>query len=242
MCAQLGMTMMAGDSPQAKGRVELKNGVHEDRFIKKMRRKGIASYAAANAYLKEYLLAMNQRFGRTPASPRNYHRATPSLAELHAAFRLETKRSISNDWVVRYHGRYLQLSPSSRRYAPRQGAVLVYESEDGKLEVHYRGEPIAHQEISAPVRPENPPAALHVPYSRPLYPHGPEHPYKRHADRQIKRQRLRQLKQAVAARAVAEACAAPHPAAGTPAPGPAPAPPKDTPFSPQPTEKRELFK
>jgi hypothetical protein len=104
--------------------------------------------------------------------------------------------------VVRYHGRYLQLSPSSRRYAPRQGAVLVYESEDGKLEVHYRGEPIAHQEIAAPVRPENPRAAMHVPYSRPRYRHGPEHPYKRHADRQIKRQRLRQLKQAVAARAV----------------------------------------
>src|SRR5260370_684338 len=161
--------------------------------------------------------------------------STPSLAELHAAFRLGTKRSLSNHWVVRDHGRYLQLSPSSRRSAPRQGAVLVYESEDGKLEVHYRGEPIAHQEIAVPVRPENPRAAMHVPYSRPRYRHGPEHPYKRHADRQIKRQRLRQLKQAVAARAVAEGLAAPHPAAGSPAPGAAPTPPTDTPFSPQPT-------
>jgi transposase len=240
MCAQLGITILAAHSPQAKGRVERKNGVHQDRFIKKMRRKGIASYAAANAYLEEYLLALNQRFGRTPANPRNYHRATPSLAELQAAFRLETKRSISNDWVVRYHGRYLQLSPSSRRYAPRQEAVLVYESEDGKLEVHYRGEPIAHQEIAAPVRREKPRAATHMPYSRPRYRHGPEHPYKRHADRQIKRRRLRQLKQAVAARAVAGACAAPDRAAVPAAPGSAPAPATDTPSAPQRTEKGDI--
>ena len=240
MCAQLGITIMAAHSPQAKGRVERKNGVHQDRFIKKMRRKGIASYAAANAYLEEYLLALNQRFGRTPASPRNYHRATPSLAELQAAFRLETKRSLSNDWVVRYHGRYLQLSPSSRRYAPRQEAVLVYESEDGKLEVHYRGEPIAHQEIAAPARREKPRAAMHVPYSRPRYRPGSEHPYKRHAAKQIKRQRLRQLKQAVAARAVAGACAAPDRAAVPAAPGSAPAPATDTPLAPQRSEKGDI--
>jgi hypothetical protein len=231
---------MAAHSPQAKGRVERKNGVHQDRFIKKMRRKGIASYAAANVYLEEYLLALNQRFGRTPTSPRNYHRATPSLAELHAAFRLETKRSLSNDWVVRYHGRYLQLSPSSRRYAPRQEAVLVYESEDGKLEVHYRGEPIAHQEIAAPARREKPRAAMHVPYSRPRYRPGSEHPYKRHAAKQIKRQRLRQLKQAVAARAVAGACAAPDRAAVPAAPGSAPAPATDTPLAPQRSEKGDI--
>jgi hypothetical protein len=103
--------------------------------------------------------------------------------------------------------------------------VLVHESEAGELQVHYRGERIAHQEIPAPAR-QKPPARspIHVPYSRPRYRHGPEHPYNRRDPKQIKRQRLRQLKQAVAARAVVRACAAPDRAAVPAAPGSAPAP------------------
>jgi transposase len=228
MCARLGIGIIAANSPQAKGRVERKNGVHQDRFVKKLRRKGIASYAGANVYLEEYLLALNTRFGRIPAQPQNYHRATPSGEELDATFRLETKRSVSNDWVARYQGRYLQLLPASRRYAPRKAAVLVLESEEGKLEVQYRGEAIAHREIPAPVRPENPHAPIHVPYSRPRYRHGPEHPYKRYASAQIKRRRLGLLKQRAAARSVAGACATPDRAAETAAPGSAPAPATDT--------------
>ncbi len=147
--------------------------------------------AAANAYLEEYLFGLNQRFARVPANPRNYHRATPSSTELDAVLRLQTKRSISNDWVVRYHGRYLQVLPARRRYAPRKQAVLVYESEAGQLQVHYRGELIAHQEIPAPPRQEKPARSpIHVPYSRPRYRHGPQHPYKRRTADQIKRQRL----------------------------------------------------
>lgn len=231
MCAQLGISILTANSPQAKGRVERKNGVHQDRFIKKMRRKEITNYPAANAYLEEYLHGLNTRFGRVPASPQNYHRATPRRAELDAAFRLQTKRCISNDWVVRYHGRFLQLLPSSRRYAPRQAAVLVYESEAGELAVHYRGERVAHQEIPAPPRKEQPAGSpIHVPHSRPRHRHGPDHPYKRRTDAQIKRQRLRLLKQAVAARALAGACATPDRAAVPAAPGFAPAPAKETLF------------
>src|SRR6476646_1653492 len=56
MCQKLGIRIMAASSPQAKGRVERNHGIHQDRMIKKLRRKGIASYAAANEFLeKEYL-------------------------------------------------------------------------------------------------------------------------------------------------------------------------------------------
>lgn len=223
MCAQLGIAIITANSPQAKGRVERKNGVHQDRFIKKMRRKAIADYAAANAYLEEYLLDLNTRFARVPGDPRNYHRATPSPEVLDAVFRLETKRSISNDWVVRYHGRHLQLLPVRRRYAPHKEAALVYESEAGELEVRYRGERIAHQEIPAPVKPQKPDAPVHVRSSRRKYRPGPEHPYKCYATERIKRQRLLHLKQAVAARAEAAACAAPNRAAVPAAPDSAPA-------------------
>src|SRR3984893_11681581 len=48
MCERLGIRIIAASSPQAKGRVERNNGVHQDRLVKKLRRQGIASYEAAN--------------------------------------------------------------------------------------------------------------------------------------------------------------------------------------------------
>jgi hypothetical protein len=66
MCARLGLRIIAANSPQAKGRVERKNGLHQDRSVKKMRRLGIDHYAAANAYLQAvYLPELNRRFAQT---------------------------------------------------------------------------------------------------------------------------------------------------------------------------------
>ncbi len=44
MCEKLGITIIAAGSPQAKGRVESNHGTHQDRLIKKMRRKKIGTH------------------------------------------------------------------------------------------------------------------------------------------------------------------------------------------------------
>jgi len=153
MCEKLGIGIIAASSPQAKGRIERANGVHQDRLIKKMRRKKIASYEAANEYLqKQYLLEHNRRFARPSARPEDYHGRKPSARELHEIFRLETERSISNDWVIRHEGRSLQLNPGSRHYGPRQSKVLVCQWEDGNMRIYYRGEQIAFTELKEQVQ------------------------------------------------------------------------------------------
>ncbi|HYT19943.1 MAG TPA: hypothetical protein VEW05_06880, partial [Candidatus Polarisedimenticolia bacterium] len=116
MCQKLGIEIIAASSPQAKGRVERNHGTHQDRLIKKLRRRGIASHRAANQYLgEEYLPQHNRRFARPPAQPQDYHGRKLSAPELRQIFRLETMRSISNDWVIRHEGRWLQLQPGQRR-------------------------------------------------------------------------------------------------------------------------------
>ncbi len=150
MCQELGIKIIAASSPQAKGRVERNHGTHQDRLVKKLRRKGINTHAAANEYLKaEYLPEHNQRFAQAPASPEDYHRRAPHKGELRQIFRLEAKRRISNDWVVRYDGRFLQLKPQQRHRGPTQAKAVVCEWEDGRVEVRYRGERIRHEEIAA---------------------------------------------------------------------------------------------
>ncbi|HEV2395958.1 MAG TPA: ISNCY family transposase [Candidatus Sulfotelmatobacter sp.] len=153
MCQKLGIRIIAASSPQAKGRVERSHGTHQDRLIKKLRRRGIASYEAANQYLEQdYLPQHNRRFARPPAHPQDYHARKPSTRDLRQIFRLETMRSIGNDWVIRYAGRWLQLQPRQRLYGPTKSKALVSEYEDGRVEVYYRGERIAFHDIAEPIR------------------------------------------------------------------------------------------
>src|ERR1700733_13452824 len=159
MCQKLGIRIIAASSPQA---VERIHGVHQDRLIKKLRRKKIDSYEATNEYLeKEYLPEHNRRFARPAAQPEDYHRRKPTSRDLRQIFRVETERTISNDWVIRYDGRFLQLRPGQRRYGPTKSKALVCESEEGAIEVYYRGERVAFIELQEPIRKPvqpNPPA------------------------------------------------------------------------------------
>jgi hypothetical protein len=153
MCAKLGIEIIAASSPQAKGRVERMHGTHQDRLVKKPRRRGICSQEPANVYLqREYLPEHNQRFARAAAKPEDYHRRAPRAAELDRIFRLENERTVSEDWVVRYSNRFFQLQRQSRNYAPARSKVLVCEGRHGNLAIEYRGRALRFQEIAAPVK------------------------------------------------------------------------------------------
>jgi len=150
MCQKLDIRIIAANSPQAKGRVERGNGTHQDRLIKKMGRKKIGTHEAANEFLQQhYLPDHNARFARPAAEPQDYHGKARPARELEQAFCLETQRSISNDWVVRYENRYFQLERTSD-YPPRQAKVTVCEWEDGRIEIRYRDKARPHREIEAP--------------------------------------------------------------------------------------------
>lgn len=147
MCATLGIRIIAASSPQAKGRVERGHGTHQDRLIKKLRRKGIQDYDAANAYLaSEYFDGHNARFAIAPQSDEDFHVAVTRAMKLDEVFRLEETRVLSNDWVVRYANRFFQVTRQSR-YAPARATVTVCEYEDGRLDIRYRGQRLAFTEI-----------------------------------------------------------------------------------------------
>jgi transposase len=144
MCAALEMQIIAASSPQAKGRVERKHGTHQDRLVKKLRRLGIADAGAANAFLDAtYVPEHNQRFAVAPASAEDFHRRVPSRTTLDRVFQLEEARVLSNDWVVRYDTRYLQVARQSG-HAPARSTVLVREARDGAIELRYRGRLMGH--------------------------------------------------------------------------------------------------
>ena len=148
MCAKLGIRIIAASSPQAKGRVERAHGTHQDRLVKKLRLAGIANYEQANAYLDEHYLAEhNRRYARPAAEAADYHRRRPTARQLDEVFWLEEKRVVSEDWVVRYHNRLLQLERQSQHWAPASSRVLVRENEAGEVAIHYRGQHLMFREV-----------------------------------------------------------------------------------------------
>jgi transposase len=154
MCAKLGITIIPASSPQAKGRIERHHGTHQDRLVKKLRRKGIADVALANAFLEtEYWPEHNGRFTRMPASRDDFHVAVPRGVSLASVFRLEETRTVSNDWVVRYANRLFQLERQSHQ-PPARSTVQVLEDDAGQIEIRYRDRVMRWTEIAtAPRRP-----------------------------------------------------------------------------------------
>lgn len=138
MCARLGIQIIIARSPEAKGRIERNHGTTQDRLVKKMRRSQIATITAANAFLTaEYLVDHNRRFAVPAESGVDAHTPLHPTLDLDAIFCLEESRRLGKDWVVRYHNRALQVTPTraAQRHAASGGQVLVREDRAGHLRV-----------------------------------------------------------------------------------------------------------
>ena len=185
MCAKLGIRIIAASSPQAKGRVERAHGTHQDRLVKKLRLAGIADYDRANAFLEEHYLAEhNRRYAHAAAAPADYHRRRPTPRQLDEVFWLEEERVVSEDWVVRYHNRLLQLERQSRHWAPARSRVWVRENEAGDLAIHYRNQRVGYRELKASTalgegRGAAPSPAPPSPRLRRSLPPAPNHPWRK---------------------------------------------------------------
>lgn len=184
MCRQVGIRIIPASSPQAKGRIERNHGTHQDRLVKKLRRRAIADFDAANAFLEaEYWAEHNRRFARPSASAEDFHVAVPRGLRLDQVFRLEQTRTLSNDWVVRYDNRFFQLERQSP-YPPARASVTVREAMNGHIEIRYRDRVMQATEITGttaavPSALPAPPAPRRRDATHRRWRPGPDHPWKK---------------------------------------------------------------
>jgi len=108
-CLRLNVEHIHANSPQAKGRVERKNGVLQDRLVKEMRLRGISTIEAGNAFLAEYLPRFNERFAKPPADPDNRHRQAPAREVLEDLLGWEVTRALARDYTVTWGNQAFQI-------------------------------------------------------------------------------------------------------------------------------------
>jgi hypothetical protein len=147
-CEKLGIQIVSAHSPQAKGRVERKHGVYQDRFVKELRLRGAKSIAEANMILSGgFLEKLNRKFARQPLEKEDLHVALAAHQDLRDIFSFEQVRSVSQDWVVRNDNRFYQLS-RGRESMPRAGGkVTVRTWLDGSVHIVHRGRRMAFKEF-----------------------------------------------------------------------------------------------
>jgi transposase len=154
-CAKLGIGIIGASSPQAKGRVERANGVFQDRLIKELAFRGIKTVEGANRFLEEeHLDFLNRKFSKLPKSDVDYHRATPTNEELDSALAIQEKRTVANDWTVRFRNRVYQILNCNRNLPPAKSNVMVLEKLDGSLHFIYRDREMEVNDITHMERPK----------------------------------------------------------------------------------------
>lgn len=133
--AQLGVTYIAAQSPQAKGRIERLWGTFQDRLTSELRLAGAADLDAANEVLRRFLPDYNRRFGRAPRDTEKAWRPAPKELDRICCFLHE--RSVSNDNVVQWDGRCFQIPPQPHRFSFAGARVQLYESLEGRVAIYY---------------------------------------------------------------------------------------------------------
>lgn len=151
---QLRVRLICAHSPQAKGRVERRNAVFQDRLVKELRLAGISELDGANGLLDEQFLAeLNRRFELPAAQSQDLHRRLERGVKLDEVLSFEERRVVQRDWTVSWRGRYFQLERGSEALGVVGQKITVRQKLDGTMQLEQRGHELSWHEL-----PERPPA------------------------------------------------------------------------------------
>ena len=150
---ELTVELILARSPQAKGRVERRHAVFQDRLVKELRLRRIDEVAGANALLDQSFLAdVNRRLAVKPASSVDLHRPVAAAACPGDVLCVVEGRVVGNDWCVRWRDRWLQVEARHAALRLPRRKVTVRERADGTVVLEHAGEWLSFAELRA--RPE----------------------------------------------------------------------------------------
>ena len=136
---ELDIKVIAAHSPQAKGRVERGFQTHQDRLVKELRLAGISTIEAANRFLQEvYIPDHNARCAVEPANHTNAHRPLLASHRLHEILSIRTERVVANDFTLRFHNQFFQITAKQPLRVRPKDTILVEVRLDGSTHLRFK--------------------------------------------------------------------------------------------------------
>lgn len=134
----LGVELILAHSPQAKGRVERRNGILQDRLVKALRLEGISDLARANEFLrKTFWPEFNRKFAVAPRSPSDAH--TPGPRNLDDILSWQEERVVSQNWCVQWKGQSYQIGREEESLGLPGRKVTLRRRRNGQIEAFFKG-------------------------------------------------------------------------------------------------------
>ena len=142
---ELSITLINANSPQAKGRVENKNGTLQDRLVKELRLRNISGIISANDFAPHFMEDYNKRFAKPATNPIDMHRPlTLSSEALRDILSHQELRIITKNLEVHYNNNIYQIQTDKPCYTMRQGKVTVRENTAG-VQLIYKGKKLNYK-------------------------------------------------------------------------------------------------
>jgi hypothetical protein len=132
---ELGVVMIPGYSPEARGRSERMFETLQGRLCAELWEEGIVEMEEENRFLRDKFVGdFNRRFMAAPAEEGSAF--VPLLGvELDDILCLKHRRVVGNDNCVSYKGMRLQIPPAKDRYHFVRAKVMVHEYSDGSMSI-----------------------------------------------------------------------------------------------------------
>jgi transposase len=140
----LEIQILCANTPQAKGRVERVIQTLQDRLPKEMRLRGISNMAQGNAYLPEFRLDFNIRFGEEPRSSVDAHRPLTPKDDLARILAWQETRCLSKNLTLQFHKTVYQIQTKRPSYALRNAQVLVCLNPQEEIMILYNGKSLPY--------------------------------------------------------------------------------------------------
>lgn len=142
VCKALNIEIIRAYSAQAKGRVERKHGVFQDRLVKDLKLYNIKTFEAANAYLEnKFLDKVNNKFAKPPVGI-DVHRDASSYGDLNQIFCWKYRRQLKNDWTIQFKREYFQVT--KHPHINPQDFIYIRKYLDGSMKLWFHEEELRY--------------------------------------------------------------------------------------------------
>lgn len=172
---ELGVDMFPAHSPQAKGRVERRHGLFQDRLVKELRLLRVRTIDAANAFLDgKFMAFVNERYTVMARDPANGHLPRPSAERLAMTLSWQESRCVAKDWTLCWRTRRLQIDARHAALGLPGRRVTVVQRRDTTIAINYEHHLLTFRDAPPPATPAPRPTAPRI-----VQTPAPDHPWRR---------------------------------------------------------------
>ena len=179
---ELDIEVICANTPQAKGRVERVIQTLQDRLPKEMRLRGLSSMTEGNAYLREFMLDFNMRFGEEARSSIDAHRPLTAKDDLAHILTWQESRTLSKNLTLQFYKTVYQIQTQRPTYALRKAQVTVCLNAQEQIAILYNGKSLPYAIYHPQAKQANivPAKLLDLALQKPRLPTkpAPDHPWR----------------------------------------------------------------